>query len=245
MPGKGNRKDNPGKVDERNSPRKTRPVTGHLQPPSLDGNDTDASATTAKERARKIDDEDPVTPPTTTAASGGDTTTGPEGVKQLFPQTPTLPLQHAEAATETTQEELQTHKSKGKGKASVAAQSRPRNHPPDRPSPGPGKGKGKGPAKATSPSNLPQKNPTPSIRARAVVIHAAPTKYKLGLMRRWIEDDNEGIRILDIRWLLPEDRRVAKLASSLVIYMAKEADPTRGLRIGKRLFRTTAYDLKR
>jgi len=31
------------------------------------------------------------------------------------------------------------------------------------------------------------------------VMHTAPLKYKPGTMRRWIEEDNKGVRILGIR----------------------------------------------
>ncbi|KAF8442513.1 hypothetical protein BGX38DRAFT_1261327 [Terfezia claveryi] len=37
-------------------------------------------------------------------------------------------------------------------------------------------------------------NPPP-MRVQAVVLHAAPTKYKPGLMRRWIEEDNKTAQI--------------------------------------------------
>ncbi|KAF8453213.1 hypothetical protein BGX38DRAFT_1141655 [Terfezia claveryi] len=82
----------------------------------------------------------------------------------------------------------------------------------------------------------------PPMRTGAVVFHAAPSKYKPGLMRRWIEEDNKGVQIVGIRWLLQEGRRVGKLASSLVIYLAHSIDSTRGLRMGKRIFRTTDYN---
>ncbi|KAF8446866.1 hypothetical protein BGX38DRAFT_1270860 [Terfezia claveryi] len=169
---------------------------------------------------------------------------------KLFPQhrpPPPLARTYAEAAAETTQEELQTHKNKGKGKALAGAETPPSNNPPNRPSQGPGKGKGKGPAKATPPSAIPPSNNPPTINmSRSRGISCGPkqgTKCKPGSMCRWIEEDNRGIRILG--WLLQEDRGVGKLASLLVIYMAKEADRTRGLRMGRRLFRTTAYDWKR
>jgi len=68
-------------------------------------------------------------------------------------------------------------------------------------------------------------------------MHAAPLKYKPGTMRRWIGENNKGVKIVGIRWLLREDRR-GQEASSLVIYMG---DPVgvRSLRMGRRLFRTT------
>ncbi|KAF8440674.1 hypothetical protein BGX38DRAFT_1205310 [Terfezia claveryi] len=61
-------------------------------------------------------------------------------------------------------------------------------------------------------------------------------------MRRWMEDDNKNAQIKGIRWLLLEGRRVGKVASSLVIYLAGEINLKDGLRMGKRLFRTTAYN---
>jgi len=45
-----------------------------------------------------------------------------------------------------------------------------------------------------------------SPTTRALVMHAALLKYKPGTMRRWIEEDNRGVKILGIRWLLREDR---------------------------------------
>jgi len=74
-------------------------------------------------------------------------------------------------------------------------------------------------------------------------MHAAPLKYKPGTMRRWIEEDNKGVKILGIRWLLREDRR-GQVASSLVIYMRDLMEVTK-LRMGRRLFRTTSYDWDR
>jgi len=78
---------------------------------------------------------------------------------------------------------------------------------------------------------------------RALIMHAAPLKYKPGTMRRWIEEDNRGVKILGIRWLLREDQR-GQVASSLVIYMRDPIEATK-LRMGGRLFRTTCYDWDR
>ena len=79
----------------------------------------------------------------------------------------------------------------------------------------------------------------PVSQGRAVVLHGAPTKYKAGQMRRWIEEDNKGrAQILGIRWLVGENRRTGKLASSLVIYMKNKIDLNERLRMG-RFFRTT------
>jgi len=77
------------------------------------------------------------------------------------------------------------------------------------------------------------------------VLHTTPTKYKPGEMRRWVEEDNRGIQILGIRWLIQEHRRAGKLASSLVIYMKEKINLNHGLRMGRRIFRTTEYDWKR
>ena len=62
-------------------------------------------------------------------------------------------------------------------------------------------------------------------------------------MRRWIEDSNKGsVQILGIRWLVQEQRRVGKLASSLVIYLKGSVNFQQGIRMGRRLFHTTQYD---
>ena len=50
---------------------------------------------------------------------------------------------------------------------------------------------------------------------------------------------------LGVLWLLQENKRVGKMASSLVIYMKGEFDFSQGLRMGKRVFRTTEYDWNR
>ncbi|RPB29182.1 hypothetical protein L211DRAFT_845181 [Terfezia boudieri ATCC MYA-4762] len=112
-----------------------------------------------------------------------------------IPPTDTPPARtYAEAATSNSQ----THH-----KVKTSA----RTTPPRRTWKGQGQRAGEG---DTTPDPFP-KNPPPSIRARAVVSHAAPSKYKPGLMLRWIEEDNKGVRILGIRWLLQEDRRLGKL----------------------------------
>ncbi|RPB18908.1 hypothetical protein L211DRAFT_899508 [Terfezia boudieri ATCC MYA-4762] len=80
-------------------------------------------------------------------------------------------------------------------------------------------------------SDTTSEHPNLTTQARqAVVLHAAPTKYKPGLMRRWIEEDNKTAQIQGIRWLL---RRIGKLASPLVIYMTETIDLTHGLRMGR------------
>ena len=42
------------------------------------------------------------------------------------------------------------------------------------------------------------------VRTLAVVMHADPLCYKPGMMRRWIEEDNKGVEITEIRWVTKE-----------------------------------------
>ena len=93
----------------------------------------------------------------------------------------------------------------------------------------------------------PSRSPPPTpVATRAIVLHGAPTKFKPGQMRRWIEEDNIGdVQIVGIRWLLQEHRRVGKLASSLVIYVNQSVTVERGLCMGRRIYRTTPYDWDR
>ena len=92
----------------------------------------------------------------------------------------------------------------------------------------------------------PRTPPTPATPARAIVLHGAPTKYKPGQMRRWIAEGNQGgAQILGIRWLVQEHKRGGKLASSLVIYLKDSVVVNRGLRMGRKIFRTTEYDWDR
>jgi len=103
--------------------------------------------------------------------------------------------------------------------------------------------KGKGKGKENQP---PMTHRAPTNQARTVVLHAAPTKFKPGQIRRWIEEDNHrGVQVQGIRWLTQEHRRVGKLASSLVIYLKEKIDLNHRLRIGRRLFRITEYDWSR
>jgi len=46
-------------------------------------------------------------------------------------------------------------------------------------------------------------------------MHGAPLHYKPGTMRRWTEEDNKGVEIKGIRWLLKE-LAPGKTASSLL-----------------------------
>ena len=60
------------------------------------------------------------------------------------------------------------------------------------------------------------------IHTRAIIVRGIPTSRKIGKVWRWMEEDNKGIRlkIIGARWLLQEARRVGKLASSVVLYLA-------------------------
>ncbi|RPB23545.1 hypothetical protein L211DRAFT_838697 [Terfezia boudieri ATCC MYA-4762] len=78
-----------------------------------------------------------------------------------------------------------------------------------------------------------------TLQLKAIILHMAPMKYKPSLMCCWIKENNEGARILGIRWLLQEGRRVGKLASSLIIYLAEGIDTRHGLCMGRRIFHTS------
>jgi len=66
----------------------------------------------------------------------------------------------------------------------------------------------------------------------------APHRNKLG-----IEEDNKGIEITEIWWLLKESR-LGEKASSIVIYM-RVAEAIDRLRMGRRFFCTTRYERDR
>ncbi|KAF8435220.1 hypothetical protein BGX38DRAFT_1145707 [Terfezia claveryi] len=86
-------------------------------------------------------------------------------------------------------------KGKGKEAAEAAVPARPRHSPTPKKVALPPKGNGKDSAEATKPAVVapPSEPPenTALTQARAVFLHAAPTKYNPGLMRRWIEEDNK------------------------------------------------------
>ena len=85
--------------------------------------------------------------------------------------------------------------------------------------------------------------PPTLIKARAVVMHGAPLRYKSGTMRQWVEEDNRGVEIKGIRWLVRE-HLPGKVASSLVIYM-KSAVEIGILRVGRKTYNTERYDWDR
>ena len=62
-------------------------------------------------------------------------------------------------------------------------------------------------------------------------------------MLRWTGEDNKGVEVLGVRWLLGEHRQ-GKTTSTSVIY-TKSAEEIGGLRIGRKLFQTTRYHKKR
>jgi len=54
-----------------------------------------------------------------------------------------------------------------------------------------------------------------------------------------------GLKIEGIRWVVRQDKRTGKSASSLVIYLNTDINYNQRLRIGRRVFRTTQYDWDR
>lgn len=71
-----------------------------------------------------------------------------------------------------------------------------------------------------------------------------PTKYQLGELHRWLEEDNKYLAIDGARWLLTEDRRREKVHSSVVLYLH---NPTmaNSVRLGSKTLRTTTYEWDR
>ena len=86
------------------------------------------------------------------------------------------------------------------------------------------------------PLQRPPNTPPTLKRARAVVMHGAPLRYKPGTMRQWIEEDNRGVEIMGIRGHLP-----GIVASSLVIYIKSAVEIGR-LRMGRKTYNTERYD---
>ena len=178
-----------------------------------------------------------------------------EGSTQTDAPPPPPSRSYAEAATQATPPpptqgatpKPQPRKgTKGKGKAtgSTTQQVQPALHVhPDRAAL-----ISRPPANTTpvSPTRTP-KRPPPArpAQSKTIVLHSAPTTYKPGQMRRWIQEDNKGVTILGIRWLLHETRRMGKAASSLVIYLKEGININKGVRIGRRIHGTTQYDWDR
>ena len=97
----------------------------------------------------------------------------------------------------------------------------------------------------TTPGPLPLQRPpnrTPPMlkRAQAVVMDAAPLRYKPGTMRQRIEEHNRGVEIIGNRWLTKE-HLPGRVAPSLVIYMKSAVEISR-LSIGRKTYYTERYD---
>ena len=45
-----------------------------------------------------------------------------------------------------------------------------------------------------------------NVKTQAVVMYAAPLKNKPGTMRWWIGEDNNGVEIINITWLLKDNQ---------------------------------------
>ena len=81
-------------------------------------------------------------------------------------------------------------------------------------------------------------------RAQAVVIHGISQRCALGILRKWLEEGNEGIEIMGARWLVPREKRLGKASSSLIVF-TRSTENVVGLRLGRKWFPTTAYDWDR
>ena len=71
----------------------------------------------------------------------------------------------------------------------------------------------------------------------AIVIHALPTRHRVGNHLHWLQEDNTGLHAVRARWLLNEDRRGGKTHSSLVLVLHPDLHPdlTKSkLRLGKK-----------
>ena len=68
--------------------------------------------------------------------------------------------------------------------------------------------------------------------------------YKRGKLGRWIQEDNTGLEVMGVRWLLSEHRRRGKEVSSLVIY-TKSTKEIAAMRVSGRFFSTEKYDWNR
>ena len=83
--------------------------------------------------------------------------------------------------------------------------------------------------------------PTPRGHGKQLVLHAVPTKYKLGEVRRWLEEDNRYLPTKGARWLLTEGWRLRKSNSSVVLYLQDPIIPS-SLRLGRKALCTATYD---
>ena len=98
------------------------------------------------------------------------------------------------------------------------------------------KGKGKENRRPTAERPLPAQ-PQPRVaKARAVVMDAAPLRYKQGTMRTWFEEHNAVAETMAIRWLTRE-HVPGKVASSFVISEVEIGT----LKMGRKHSQTTRY----
>jgi len=171
----------------------------------------------------------PQTPPPTTSSATQTTSTAPPRhkatVNSVTTQTQEAPIPPVRTYAEVAVQ-VSGQSDGGKGKRPAAGK------PPQ-----------KRETSAETHKTAGQASPPTRWRTRTVVMHAAPLRYKPGMMRRWLEEDNEAVEITGIRWLLKE-HAPEKAASSLVIYM-RSAEEVGSLRMGRRLFRTTRYEWNR
>jgi len=87
-------------------------------------------------------------------------------------------------------------------------------------------------------------------KAQSVVIHGMPTHRKIGKVWGWLQEDNPGVVVTGVRWLVREELRPGKLESSVVVHLnsykelegsGKEA----WLRLGRKWHPTEKYDWNR
>ena len=101
------------------------------------------------------------------------------------------------------------------------------------------KGKDKEKGRPTAERPLPAQPQPRVVKAKAVVMHAAPLRYKQGTMRTWFEEHNTMAEIMAIRWLTRE-HVPGKVAFSFVTYMRYEVQIGK-LKMGGKHFHSTRY----
>jgi len=80
--------------------------------------------------------------------------------------------------------------------------------------------------------------------AQSVVIHGVPTHRKIGKIWGWLQEDNRGVEITGVRWLVKEEARQGKTSSSLVVHLNSRKEEAR-LWMGRRWYQTAKYDWDR
>jgi len=112
------------------------------------------------------------------------------------------------------------------------------------------RGPERGTTMATPPARrLSQVQPGKSM-AQSVVIHGVPTHRKIGKMWGWLQEDNRGVEITGVRWLVKEKARQGKTSSSLVVLLNSRKALDGGekkarLWMGRRWYQTAKYDWDR